>query len=89
MTNKTISTISRLQQKHAARKAKELHNAKQVFQQIKDTDPVLAQFLTDASEAFGKPSETPGAALAVKLGDEVVLKVGQFARRRRGVRDGN
>lgn len=73
----TLARIERLQQKakskNSERKSAEQNERQHTWQRIKTEAPDVAEFLTAIQATFGKAD-----AVAVKLGDEVVVKRGVF-----------
>jgi len=72
-----INRVERLQAKalakSAERKSAEQNERQHTWQRIKTEAPDVAEFLTAIQATFGKAD-----AVAVKLGDEVVVKRGVF-----------
>lgn len=92
MTDRLQQSLTRLQAKARIKSEREAQTQVQaveaershraeVWGRIQTEEPPLAEFLTAFNATFGKPE-----ALAVKLGDEVVINQGAFARKTKGRR---
>lgn len=92
MTDRLQQSLTRLQAKARIKSEREAEAAAQaaqaertnraeVWSRIQTEEPPLAEFLTAFNATFGKPE-----AMAVKLGDEVVINQGAFARKTKGRR---